>query len=54
VVVDEAVLRRPVGGAQAMREQLEHLAKMESHEMVSRVARHHWRGRAGSLIGMRT
>jgi transcriptional regulator with XRE-family HTH domain len=35
VVVDEAVLRRPVGGAQAMREQVAHLAKMQSHETVS-------------------
>jgi transcriptional regulator with XRE-family HTH domain len=35
VVLDEAVLRRPVGGAQAMREQVAHLAKMQSHETVS-------------------
>ena len=35
VVLDEAVLRRPVGGVSAMREQLEHLAKMQNHETVS-------------------
>ncbi len=35
VVVDEAALRRPVGGVEAMRAQLRHLAAMETREAVS-------------------
>jgi len=35
VVVDEAALRRPVGGVEAMRAQLRHLAAMASREGVS-------------------
>jgi len=35
VLLDEAVLRRPVGGIPAMREQLAHLATMCRHEAVS-------------------
>ena len=35
VVLDEAALRRPVGGTEVMREQLGHLAKMQSHGTVS-------------------
>ena len=35
VVLDEGVLRRPVGGGQAMKAQLEHLAELQDHPSVS-------------------
>src|SRR5262249_53392590 len=35
VLIDEAALRRPVGGVEAMRAQLRHLAAMEAREAVS-------------------
>jgi transcriptional regulator with XRE-family HTH domain len=35
VVLDEAALRRPVGGVRAMREQLEYLARMQDQPTVS-------------------
>jgi transcriptional regulator with XRE-family HTH domain len=35
VVIDEAALRRPVGGVEAMRDQLEHLVELQGHPMVS-------------------
>lgn len=34
-VIDEAALRRPVGGGQAMKAQLEHLAELQDHPAVS-------------------
>lgn len=35
VVVDETVLRRPIGGAEVMREQLDHLVQLASHPNVT-------------------
>lgn len=35
VVLDEAVVRRPVGGAETMRAQLEHLAEAQAHPTVT-------------------
>ena len=35
VVIDEAALRRPVGGIETMRAQLQHIAEMQRHESVT-------------------
>jgi transcriptional regulator with XRE-family HTH domain len=35
LVIDEGALRRPVGGAQTMKAQLEHLAELQDHPSVS-------------------
>jgi hypothetical protein len=36
-VIDEAILRRPVGGAETMRQQLDHLAEMAERETITLV-----------------
>ncbi|MFI6763617.1 Scr1 family TA system antitoxin-like transcriptional regulator [Micromonospora sp. NPDC050417] len=50
VVMDESVLRRPVGGPQVMREQLRHLAKVG--ESLPRVRLHVVPGAAGAYAGL--
>src|SRR5262249_7723394 len=51
VIVDEAVLRRPVGGLDVMREQLEHLVRMARRESVNLVVLPFSAGPHPGLVG---